>query len=168
MRKGIAERTPHHIQHEVAHSSGEGARKRIPLCNTGLRCWIPALLRLHELEPDDLPVAAAITTTTLAELSVLPLLAQDDEVRAARLSQVQRAETDYGEPIPFDVEAARSFAQVGADIRRSGRKPAARAFDALIAATAKAAGLPLYTFNADHLRGVTGLEIVSLPPGHGE
>ncbi|WP_066522607.1 PIN domain-containing protein [Curtobacterium ammoniigenes] len=126
-----------------------------------------AVLRLHELEPEDLPVDAAITTVTLAELSVGPLLTQDDEVRAARLSQVQRAETDYGEPIPFDVEAARSFAQVAADIRRSGRKPAARAFDALIAATAKAAGLPLYTFNADDLRGVTGLEIVALPPERG-
>jgi predicted nucleic acid-binding protein len=123
-----------------------------------------AVLRLHELEPDDLPLDAAITTITLAELSVGPLLAQDDDVRAARLSQVQRAETNFGAPIPFDVEAARAFAQVAADIRRSGRKPAARAFDALIAATAKAAGLPLYTFNAADLRGVTGLDIVALPP----
>lgn len=123
-----------------------------------------AVLRLHELAPDDLPIDAAITTVTLAELSVGPLLAQDEEVRAARLSQVQRAETDFGQPIPFDVEAARAFAQVAADIRRSGRKPAARAFDALIAATAKAAGLPLYTFNADDLKGVTGLEVVALPP----
>lgn len=126
-----------------------------------------AVLRLHELEPDDLPIDSAITTVTLAELSVGPLLAQDDEVRAARLSQVQRAETDYGEPIPFGAEAARAFAQVAADIRRSGRKPAARAFDALIAATAKAAGLPLYTFNAADLRGVSGLDIVALPPERG-
>lgn len=60
-----------------------------------------AVLRLHELEPDDLPIDSAITAVTLAELSVGPLLAEDDEVRAARLAQVQRAETDYGEPIPF-------------------------------------------------------------------
>ena len=125
------------------------------------------VLRLHELEPDELPIDAAITTVTLAELSVGPLLAQDDGVRAARLSQVQRAETDYGEPIPFGVEAARAFAQVAADLRGSGRKPTARAFDALIAATAKAAGLPLYTFHAVDLRGVTGLDIVALPPERG-
>lgn len=125
------------------------------------------VLRLNELEPNDLPIDAAITTVTLAELSVGPLLAQADEVRAARLSQVQRAETDYGEPLPFGVEAARAFAQVAVDIRRSGRKPAARAFDALIAATAKAAGLPLYTFNAADLQGVTGLEIIALPPERG-
>jgi len=54
------------------------------------------------------------------------ILLQDDEVRAARPPQVQRAETDYGEPIPFGVEAARALAQVAADIRRSRRKPAAR------------------------------------------
>lgn len=93
-----------------------------------------------------------------------PLVAQDEQERAVRLAQVQRAEADYGEPLTFDAAAARAFAQVAADLRRSGRKPTARAFDALIAATAKAAALPLYTFNARDLAGVTGVEIVSLPP----
>ena len=121
------------------------------------------VLRLHELDAEDLPVDAAISTVTLAELSVGPLVTQDEEERAARLAQVQRAETDYGEPLPFTADAARAFAQVAADIRRAGRKPKARAFDALIAATAKAASLPLFTFNADDLTGVTGLEVVALP-----
>ncbi len=124
-----------------------------------------AVLRLHELDESDVPVEVVISTVTLAELSVGPLLAEDDEERAARLAQVQRAEADYGDPLPFGVEAARSFAQVAADIRKSGRKPKARAFDALIAATAKAAQLPLYTFNARDLTGVTGLEVVALPRG---
>ena len=90
-------------------------------------------------------------------------VATDEDERAARLAQVQRTEADFGEPMPFGVEAARAFAQVAADIRRTGRKTRARALDALIAATAKSAGLPLYTFNADDLRGVSGLEVVSLP-----
>lgn len=120
-------------------------------------------LRLHELDEEDLPVDSVISTVTLAELSVGPLLATDEEERAARLAQVQRAETDYGDPLPFTVEAARAFAQVAVDIRRAGRKPKARAFDALIAATAKSAQLPLYTFNADDLAGVTGLQVVALP-----
>lgn len=124
-----------------------------------------AVLRLSELDPDDLPVDAVITTITLAELSVGPLIATDESERAARLAQVQRAEADFGDPLPFDAEAARTFAQVAADIRRAGRKPAARAFDALIAATAKSAQLPLYTFNAADARVVTGLDIVALPPG---
>lgn len=121
------------------------------------------VLRLHELDEADLPVDAVISTVTLAELSVGPLVATDEVERAARLAQVQRAETDYGDPLPFTVEAARAFAQVASDIRRAGRKPKARAFDALIAASAKAADLPLYTFNAADLVGVTGLEIVPLP-----
>jgi len=121
------------------------------------------VLRLDELDEDDLPVDAMISTVTLAELSVGPLVTTDESERAARQIQAQRAETDYGDPLPFDVEAARAFAHVAADIRRAGRKPKARAFDALIAATAKARQLPLYTFNADDLTGVTGLEIVALP-----
>lgn len=122
-----------------------------------------AVLRLHELEEEDLPLEAVICTVTLAELSAGPLLATEEGERAARLVQVQSAETDYGDPLPLDVEAARAFAQVAADIRRAGRKPKARTFDALIAATAKAAGLPPYTFNPDDLAGVTGLEVVPLP-----
>lgn len=122
-----------------------------------------AFLRLHELTEVDLPVEVMISTVTLAELSVGPLVARDEQERAARLAQVQRAEADYGEPLPFDAAAARAFAQVAADIRRSGRKPQARAFDALIAATAKAAQLPLYTFNARDLAGVSGVEVVPLP-----
>ncbi|MFT4009986.1 MAG: PIN domain-containing protein [Nocardioidaceae bacterium] len=122
-----------------------------------------AVLRLSELDEGELPIEVTISTVTLAELSVGPLVTDDDQERAARLAQVQRAEADFGEPMPFGVEAARAFAQVAADIRRAGRKPKARAFDALIAATAKAAQLPLYTFNAGDLDGVTGVEIVALP-----
>jgi predicted nucleic acid-binding protein len=121
------------------------------------------VLRLGELIPDDLPVEAVITAVTLAELSVGPLVAADDAERAARLAQVQRVEADFGDPLVFGAEAARAFAQVAADIRQAGRKPRARAFDALIAATAKAARLPLYTFNANDFLGVNGLEVVSLP-----
>jgi predicted nucleic acid-binding protein len=123
-----------------------------------------AVLRLGELTPDDLPVEAVITAVTLAELSVGPLVAASDDERAARLAQVQRAEADFGDPLVFGAEAARAFAQVAADLRQAGRKPQARAFDALIAATAKAAKLPLYTFNAHDFAGVSGLEVVSLPP----
>lgn len=121
------------------------------------------VLRLHELDEEDLPVDAAISTITLAELSLGPLVAVDDDERAARLAQLQRADVDYGEPLPFDVEAARPFAQVAADIRKAGRRPKTRAFDAPIAATAKSAQLPLYTFNADGFTGLRGVEIVALP-----
>lgn len=123
-----------------------------------------AVLRIGELEERDLPVESLISAITLAELSVGPLATDDPTERAARLAQVQRTEADYGDPVPFDAEAARAFAQVAADIRQSGRKSRARAFDALIAATAKAAQLPLYTFNPRDVEDVTGLEVVALPP----
>lgn len=121
------------------------------------------VIRIGELEEADLPVESVICTVTLAELSVGPLVTDDDQERAARLAQVQRAEADFGDPLPFGVEAARAFAQVAADLRRSGGKQKARAFDALIAATAKAARLPLYTFNPDDFTPITGIEVVPLP-----
>jgi len=122
-----------------------------------------AVLRLRELGVDDLPEHLVICAVTLAELSVGPLVAADEQERAARQAQVQQVEADYGTPLPFDASAARAFAQVAADLRRSGGKSRARALDALIAATAKAAQLPLYTFNPRDFAAVTGIEVVALP-----
>jgi len=123
-----------------------------------------AVLRISELAVEDLPEQVVISAITLAELSVGPLVADDEQVQAARQAQVQQVEADYGDPLPFGVGAARAFAQVAADIRRAGRKPKARALDALIAATAKASQLPLYTFNAKDFEAITGIEVVALPP----
>lgn len=122
-----------------------------------------AVLRLSELDENDLPDQPVITTVTLAELTVGPLVADDAATRAARQVQVQTAETNYGDPLPFDTAAARAFGQVAADLRESGRKPKARAFDAIIAAIAKASGLPVYTFNPADFDAITGLEVVALP-----
>jgi tRNA(fMet)-specific endonuclease VapC len=111
-----------------------------------------------------LPEIPLISTITLAELSVGPLVTDDGVERARRMAQVQQAEADF-EPIGFDAPAARTFGQVAASLRRSGRKPAARAFDALIAAIAIANGLPLYTCNPADFAGIDGLTIrvVRLP-----
>ena len=56
-------------------------------------------------------------------------------------------------------DCARAFGGVAAALRASGRKPAARAYDALIAASAIAHGLPLYTCNPDDFRGIPRLEL---------
>lgn len=109
-----------------------------------------------------LPPVPVITTISLAELSVGPLLAVTGPERAARQAHVQQAEADF-EPIPFDAAAARAFGHVAADLRRIGRKPAARAYDALIAATAIANGLPIYTVNPDDYQGITNLTVVPIP-----
>ena len=121
------------------------------------------VLRMSELDAADLPEQVVISAITLAELSVGPLVAVDEQERAARLAQVQQVEADYGDPLPFGTDEARAFAQVAADYRRAGGKSKARAFDALIAATAKAAQLPLYTFNPRDFAAVTGVDVVPLP-----
>ncbi len=87
-----------------------------------------------------------------------PLLASSEEQRAARLAHLQQAEADF-EPLPFDAPAARAFGRVASELRASGRKPAARAYDALIAATALAHGLPLYTANPDDFAGISDLDV---------
>jgi tRNA(fMet)-specific endonuclease VapC len=109
-----------------------------------------------------LPQEPLITAVTLAELSVGPLVARDEADRAARQAHLQQAESDFV-PLPFDAAAARVFGRVAASLRRAGRKPAARAYDAMIAATAIAAGLPIYTCNPDDFNGIDDLEVVGLP-----
>jgi tRNA(fMet)-specific endonuclease VapC len=116
-----------------------------------------ALRDIHD--PSALPAEPLITTVTLAELSAGPLVARDERERAARQAHLQQSEADF-DPLPFDRASARAFGQVAASLRRSGRKRAARAYDALIAATAIAHGLPVYTCNAADFEGIDGLQVV--------
>ena len=109
-----------------------------------------------------LPQEAFITTVTLAELSAGPLVASDEVERAARQAHLQAAEADF-EPLVFDAAAARSFGGVAASLRRGGRKPAARAYDALIAATALANDLPIHTCNPADFEGIDHLVVVAVP-----
>ena len=111
--------------------------------------------------PDVLPNVPLISTITLAELSVGPLVASTNAERARRQAQLQQVEADF-EPLPFDAPAARAFGQVAASLRRSGRKPAARAYDAMIAAVAIANGLPLYTCNPTDFAGIDDLQVVEV------
>lgn len=113
-------------------------------------------------DPMLLPEEPLITAVTLAELTVGPLVATSDEERASRQAHLQQAESDF-EPLPFDASAARAFGQVAASLRRSGRKSIARSYDAMIAATAIANGLPLYTCNPADFAGIAGLDVIAVP-----
>jgi tRNA(fMet)-specific endonuclease VapC len=108
-----------------------------------------------------LPDEPLITAVTLAELTVGPLVATTDEERAARQAHVQQAEADF-DPLPFDASAARAFGRVAASLRATGRKTSARAYDAMIAATALSRRLPIYTCNPDDFAGIDGLEVVAV------
>jgi len=109
-----------------------------------------------------LPSEPLITAVTLAELSVGPLVTTNDQERAARQAHLQQAEADF-DPLPFDAEAARAFGQVAASLRRSGRKVAARSYDAMIAAIAISNDLAVHTCNPADFEGIDGLTVVAVP-----
>ncbi len=121
-----------------------------------LRRWV---------DPDELPVEVAISAITLAELSAGPHeVRRNDEQgdydeyaeRARRMDVLQRAENEF-DPIPFDAEAARIYGRVCAAVIGAGRKPRRRVADLMIAATAIAEGLPLFTTNPDDFKGLDDL-----------
>ena len=121
------------------------------------------LILLQRLaDPAILPQEPVVTAVTLAELTVGPLIASSSRERAARQAHLQQAEADF-DPLPFDAQAARAFGRVAASLRRSGRKRSARSYDAMIAATAIANHLPLYTCNPADFTGIDGLVVVPVP-----
>lgn len=119
------------------------------------------VIELPNLTAEDLPAFPTISVITLAELSVGPEVSKNAQERAMRQLVLQQTEASF-EPLPFDAACARRFAIVAGCLRQSGRKTQARAFDALIAATALAHDLPLYTRNAQDFEGITGLDLRSV------
>lgn len=109
-----------------------------------------------------LPQEPMITSVTLAELSVGPLVASNPQEQAIRQLRLQQAESDF-HPLPFDAAAARSFGRVSASLRRGGRKSQARAFDAMIAAIAISNNLPLFTCNPTDFENIEDLDLRPIP-----
>lgn len=128
----------------------------------GLLDTSAVILLPHIDDPARLPKEPLISTITLAELSVGPLVAASAAQREARQAHLQQAEADF-DPLPFDGAAARAFGRVAAGLRRAGRKTQARAYDAMIAAVAMANGLTVYTCNPGDFAGIEGIEVVAIP-----
>jgi predicted nucleic acid-binding protein len=115
------------------------------------------IIDLDELDPLQLPISVAVSAVTMAELAAGPHATADPEERGRRQDRLQRAEAAF-DPLPFDAEAARAYGRVFASVMAAGRKArGARAVDLLIAATALAADLPLYTRDADDFQGLDDL-----------
>ena len=109
-----------------------------------------------------LPDEMAICAITLAELTAGPHLAAASDERARRQARLQQVEATF-EALPFDAAAARSYGQVVVAVAETGRSHRRRIADLLIAATAHASGLPLYTRNPDDFEGLSALiEIVTV------
>jgi predicted nucleic acid-binding protein len=121
------------------------------------------IIDLERVELTDLPTEIAISAITLAELASGPHATTDPAERARRQDRLQRAEAAF-DPLPVDAGVARAYGRVYAAVVAAGRKARGRrAVDLLIAATAVAAGLPLYTRNPDDFAGLSDLlEIVSI------
>ncbi len=98
------------------------------------------------LDPSRLPEESAIAAVTLAELAAGPHATRDAEERARRQDRLQWAAATW-DALPFDAAAARLYGRMFAAARAAGQSSRARFADLLIAATAAANGLPLYTRN---------------------
>lgn len=119
------------------------------------------VIDLERVPSHQLPREVAIAAVTLAELAAGPHATADPSERARRQDRLQRAEATF-EPIPFDAAAARAYGRVYAQVVSIGRKARGRrAVDLLIAATALAAELPLFTCNPGDFAGLGALIEVS-------
>lgn len=115
------------------------------------------IIDLDKLDPLQLPISVAVSALTLAELAAGPHATDDPDERGRRQDRLQRTEATF-DPIPFDADAARAYGRLFASVFATGRKArGARAVDLLIAATALASELPLYTRNGDDFRAVDDL-----------
>lgn len=103
-----------------------------------------------------LPGESAITAITLAELAAGPHATDDDQERARRQDRLQWAAATW-DPLAFDADAARAYARVFSATKAMGRSSRTRLADLLIAATAAANGLPLYTRNPNDFAGLDHL-----------
>jgi len=140
-------RTPRLVAEAVRHERG--------ILDTSV------IVDLDQIDAKRLPVAVAVSAVTLAELAAGPHSTDDPGERGRRQDRLQRVEATF-DPLPFDGEAARAYGRVFAAVVAAGRKArGARAVDLLVAATALAAELPLYTRNGDdfHTLGAL-LEVV--------
>src|SRR4051812_6323132 len=103
-----------------------------------------------------LPEESSISTATLAELYYGVLIAKDDFSRQYRLRRLGVIEATL-QPIWIDPAVARAFGAVSHAVKAAGRQPRSRTMDLLIAATALAYGLPVYTRNGDDFEGLQHL-----------
>jgi predicted nucleic acid-binding protein len=113
------------------------------------------VIALAQGAPVTMPEASAVSIVTLCELHH-GVLAADDERRPARLATLVLAETEF-HPLVVDARVVPHYARMQSAARRAGRRPSTN--DVLIAATAAAHGLPVYTRDRDFV-GLDGVEVV--------
>lgn len=142
--------------HREAHEAGFQASQTLAGDSHGL-LDTSVIIDYDLIDPLELPELSAVSAITMAELTVGPLAAgQDDEERARRQDRLQWAAGTW-DPLPFDNAAARAYGRIYSALLRQGPVGRRRLPDFLIAAVALANDLPLYTRNAADLRGLEEL-----------
>jgi predicted nucleic acid-binding protein len=123
------------------------------------------VIEIEQVAAEELPAEVAVSAITFAELAAGPHATTSPDERARRQDRLQRAEATF-EPIPFDASAARAYGRVYAAVAGTGRKARGRrAVELMIAATALAAELPLYTRDPSDFAGLDGVvEVVTVGP----
>jgi len=114
------------------------------------------VIDLDRIDAELLPAECAVAAITLAELAAGPHATDDENERARRQDRLHWAANTW-DPLPFDNDAARMFGRVFSAVRASGRTARSRLADLLIAATAAANDLPLYTRNPKDFLGLEHL-----------
>ena len=149
--------------HQATHEAGLQASQTLAGDSHGL-LDTSVIIDYDLIDPSELPDLSAVSAITMAELTVGPLAAgQDDEERARRQDRLQWAAGTW-DPLPFDNAAARAYGRIysallarGPSLAARGQVGRRRLADLLIAAVALANDLPLYTRNAADLRGLEEL-----------
>ncbi|MGH2888676.1 MAG: type II toxin-antitoxin system VapC family toxin [Solirubrobacteraceae bacterium] len=139
----------------AGNAESHAAASQVGMLDTSTLIWS------GRLDGSLLPPRILISAITLAELGVGPLVANSAEERSVRQAHLQLAE--QVEVLPFDDRCARTFSPIAARLRHAGRRRKARAYDTLIAATAIANGLPLYTGNPGDFDGIPALDLRTVP-----
>lgn len=111
------------------------------------------------VDPTLLPDESAVAAVTLAELAAGPHATNDELEKARRQDRLQWAASTW-DALPFDAEAARMYGRVFAATKAAGRSHRARLGDLLIASTAAANSLPLYTRNPTDFVGLEDIVTV--------
>lgn len=108
-----------------------------------------------------LPESLRVSAVTLAELAVGVRTAPATE-RAARAARLDLIRSQF-DPIPFGDDQAVQYGLIVAKVRSLGRKERPRMAGLLIAATAAASQLTLYTLNGKDVDGLDPfVEVVTL------
>jgi toxin FitB len=111
------------------------------------------IVDLAAIPVEALPIKPVVSAVTVAEIAAGVQTASDPVQRSLRVTQLLMVEANLS-PLEFGNDEARAYGNMVALVVAAGRNPRPRKFDLMIAATAAAHNLPLYTRNVDDFKGL--------------